>query len=74
MGFPSKEKFLEHYPHYVDKTVGTEKHEEKKSGLYIGEETYGSRKIEDVFKEVYEHYFNVKVTVTRKKKAEVQAS
>ncbi|MEC5305297.1 hypothetical protein P4278_28995 [Bacillus thuringiensis] len=46
----------------------------KKSGLYIGEETYGSRKIEDVFKEVYEHYFNVKVTVTRKKKAEVQAS
>ena len=29
MGFPSKEKFLEHYPHYVDKTVGTEKHEEK---------------------------------------------
>ena len=27
MGFPSKEKFLEHYPHYVDKTVGTEKHE-----------------------------------------------
>ena len=22
-------KILEHYPHYVDKTVGTEKHEEK---------------------------------------------
>lgn len=22
MGFPSKEKFLEHYPQYVDKTVG----------------------------------------------------
>ncbi|HDR6246321.1 MULTISPECIES: hypothetical protein [Bacillus cereus group] len=46
----------------------------KKSGLYIGEETYGGRKIEDVFKEVYEHYFNVKVTVTRKKKTEVKAS
>ncbi|MEC2472315.1 hypothetical protein P9027_28705 [Bacillus thuringiensis] len=46
----------------------------KKSGLYIGEETYGGRKIEDVFKEVYEHYFNVQVKVTRKKKTEVKAS
>ena len=46
----------------------------KKSGLYIGEETNGRRKIEDVFKEVYEHYFNVKVIVTRKKKAEVKVS
>jgi hypothetical protein len=39
-----------------------------KSNLYIGKETYGKRKIEDVFKEVYEHYFDVKITVTRKKK------
>ncbi|HHT7152299.1 MULTISPECIES: hypothetical protein [Bacillus cereus group] len=46
----------------------------KKSGLYVGEETYGGRKIEDVFKEVYEHYFNIKVKVTRKKKTEVKAS
>ena len=66
MGFPSKEKFLEHYPHYVDKTVGTEKHEEKEIRFVYWGRNLRSRKIEDVFKEVYEHYFNVKVTVTRK--------
>ncbi|MDZ5608618.1 hypothetical protein U2I54_16325 [Bacillus pseudomycoides] len=43
----------------------------KRSALYIGKETYGTRKVEDVFKEVYERYFDANVTVTRKKKAKV---
>ncbi|MFD0768833.1 hypothetical protein ACFQZ1_07895 [Bacillus sp. CGMCC 1.60114] len=45
----------------------------KKSYLYIGEETYGKRKIEDVFKEVYEHYLGVEVTVKRKTAKELEA-
>jgi len=40
----------------------------KKPVLYIGKETYGKRKIEEVFKEVYEHYLGVEVIVTCKTK------
>lgn len=41
----------------------------KKSSLYVRNEFYGTEKMENVFREVYEHYLGVKVTVTRKKKA-----
>ncbi|MED3274814.1 hypothetical protein [Bacillus thuringiensis] len=40
--------------------------------LYIGKETYGKRKIEEVFKEVYEHYLGVEVIVTCKPKKRVK--
>ncbi|CUB54274.1 hypothetical protein BN2127_JRS10_02680 [Bacillus subtilis] len=39
----------------------------KKTNLRIVERIYGNKKREVVFQEVYEQYFGVKVTVTRKK-------
>ncbi|MCM3736415.1 hypothetical protein M3215_11415 [Bacillus cytotoxicus] len=38
----------------------------KKSCLYIRNEYYGTEKMEDVFREVYEKYLGVTVKVTRK--------
>ncbi|MHB0801825.1 hypothetical protein PVK73_19780 [Bacillus thuringiensis] len=40
---------------------------------FIIEEIHGNRKIEDVFREVYELYFGVKVKVRRKTPEELEA-
>lgn len=42
----------------------------KEPRLRIRNEYYGTEKKEDVFREVFEMYLGVKVTVTRKKKTE----
>ncbi|MGE6619576.1 MULTISPECIES: hypothetical protein [Bacillus cereus group] len=45
----------------------------KQPNLRVIERVYGNRKREEVFQEVYEHYFGVKVKVTRKTSKELAA-